>query len=139
MPPTSFVQTHIFKTKIIVTQAPLYHILKEVNSCVDILAKADCVQQVDFISYVTSPPHVFEALKFDIFRFCLYSICWLLMLFIFTQKKNTINNEEELFWILQFLNPDPPLFAVNKDTQQPTLDRQQAQHPNNLKYSSTTW
>jgi hypothetical protein len=36
---------------------------------VDILAKADCVQQVDFISYVTSPPHVLEALKFDISDF----------------------------------------------------------------------
>ena len=34
--------------------------------CADLLAKADCIQHLDFISYVTPLAHVLETLKFDV-------------------------------------------------------------------------
>ncbi len=38
---------------------------KEANGCVDVLAKAGCTKQVDFISFTIAPRHVLEALAFN--------------------------------------------------------------------------
>ena len=46
-------------------QFSIKHIFREANSCVDLLAKAGCVQLVDFILFTTPPVHVLEALDFD--------------------------------------------------------------------------
>ena len=55
-------------------QFSIKHIFREVNSCVDLFAKAGCAQLVDFVLLITPPVHVLEVLDFDIFkRFC-YSL-----------------------------------------------------------------
>ena len=43
----------------------LKHIYREANGVADILAKAGCDQQVDFISFSLAPAHVLAALDFD--------------------------------------------------------------------------
>ncbi len=46
--------------------ASLKHIFREANGCTDLLAKADCDQLLDFISFPIAPAHVLEALAFDV-------------------------------------------------------------------------
>uniref|UniRef100_A0A2N9FE83 CCHC-type domain-containing protein n=1 Tax=Fagus sylvatica TaxID=28930 RepID=A0A2N9FE83_FAGSY len=43
----------------------LHHIFREANGCADALAKAGCTQLIDFISFISAPAHVLEALAFD--------------------------------------------------------------------------
>jgi hypothetical protein len=44
----------------------LKHIFREANNCADLLAKAGCVQQSDFVYFPNAPAHVLEALAFDV-------------------------------------------------------------------------
>jgi hypothetical protein len=60
----------------------LKHIFREVNDCVDLLAKAGCAQQSDLISFSNALAHVLEVLAFDVSnatRFRLIRL-WLLKL-----------------------------------------------------------
>ena len=41
------------------------HIYREVNGCVDVLAKAGCVQHVNISFYLSAPAHVLAAFAFD--------------------------------------------------------------------------
>ena len=50
-------------------QHNIHHIFKEANSCVDLLAKADRAQSVDFVFYVSPTAHVQDVLKFDVLDF----------------------------------------------------------------------
>jgi hypothetical protein len=47
------------------SQFKLRHIYREANTCANLLAKAGCVHDIDFVVFIT-PQHVLEAWKFDI-------------------------------------------------------------------------
>ncbi len=52
----------------------LKHIYKEANGCVDILVKAGCDQQVDFLCFTTASTYVLTALNFNtsnVIHYCL--------------------------------------------------------------------
>ena len=54
----------------------LKHIFREANGCANNLAKARCVQLVDYVSFTSTLAHVPEALAFDssvVIRFRLIS------------------------------------------------------------------
>jgi ribonuclease HI len=44
----------------------LNHIFREANGYADLLAKAGCAQQSDFVFFLNAPAHVLEALAFDV-------------------------------------------------------------------------
>lgn len=64
----------------------LQHIYREANSYANILAKAGCAQQLNFISFATPPNHILEASKFN----CSCSVCTHLIIvnvFFFSTQK----------------------------------------------------
>jgi hypothetical protein len=67
--PNAFLSTVVDNCRYLMERfelSSLKHIFREANGCADLLAKAGCDQQPNFISFSNSPAHVLEALSFDV-------------------------------------------------------------------------